>query len=61
MAVLCAFMLPVATPSNAVAFATGELPMKQMVRTGVWMNVLGLVIVAVMTVTLVPLVFGVAL
>jgi solute carrier family 13 (sodium-dependent dicarboxylate transporter), member 2/3/5 len=61
MAVLCAFMLPVATPSNAVAYATGELPIQQMVRTGVWMNVLGLIMVAVMTVTLVPLVFGVAL
>lgn len=61
MAILCAFMLPVATPSNAVAFATGELPIRQMVRTGVWMNLLGLIITAVATVTLVPLVFGVSL
>lgn len=61
MSVMCAFMLPVATPSNAVAFATGDLPIQQMVRVGVWMNVLGLIVVALATVTLVPLVFGVSL
>ncbi|QGU08789.1 Sodium-dependent dicarboxylate transporter SdcS (plasmid) [Corynebacterium occultum] len=61
MAIMCAFMLPVATPSNAVAFATGELPIRQMVRTGIWMNMLGLIITAAATVTLVPLVFGVSL
>lgn len=59
MAVSCAFMLPVATPSNAVAFATGELPIRHMIRGGIWLNVIGLALITLAMVTLVPLVFGV--
>ncbi|WP_459162516.1 anion permease [Bounagaea algeriensis] len=59
MAVSCAFMLPVATSSNAVAFATGELPIRHMIRGGIWLNVIGLVLIALAMVTLVPLVFEV--
>src|SRR5699024_10610128 len=35
LAVCSAYMLPVATPSNAVAFGSGEISIKQMVRAGV--------------------------
>jgi len=41
----CAFMLPVATPPNAIAFGTGDLPMKDMVRTGIWLNLIGILLV----------------
>jgi sodium-dependent dicarboxylate transporter 2/3/5 len=41
----CAFMLPVATPPNAIAFGSGELPMRQMVRTGIVLNLIGVVLV----------------
>lgn len=34
----CAFMLPVATPPNALVFATGEVPAKDMMRVGWWLN-----------------------
>lgn len=34
----CAFMLPVATPPNAVAFASGHVAMPQMVRAGLVLN-----------------------
>lgn len=34
----CAFMLPVATPPNALVFASGRVSIGQMVRAGVWMN-----------------------
>lgn len=59
LAVCSAFMLPVATPSNAVAFGSGEVSIKQMVRVGVWLNLIALVVVMATVYTLVPLVFGV--
>ncbi|MGD1915795.1 MAG: SLC13 family permease [Phycisphaerales bacterium] len=36
----CAFMLPVATPPNAVAFSSGRVTIAQMARTGVVFNIL---------------------
>ncbi len=49
----CAFMLPVATPPNAIVFGAGRLTTKQMAREGVLLNVLGaLVITAVCWVAL---------
>ncbi len=48
MATSCAFMLPVATPPNAIAYATGILPLLQMVRVGVAMNLLSTVVLGVM-------------
>lgn len=60
MAVTCAFMLPVGTPSNAVAYATGELQLRHMIRGGVWLNLIGLGITVGMLYTFAPLVFGVA-
>ncbi|XP_049608296.1 Na(+)/dicarboxylate cotransporter 3 [Syngnathus scovelli] len=41
-----AFMLPVATPPNSIAFASGHLLVKDMVKTGFVMNILGLLSVA---------------
>ncbi|XP_068436688.1 Na(+)/citrate cotransporter-like, partial [Clinocottus analis] len=38
----CAFMLPVATPPNAIAFSYGVLKVSDMVKTGVVMNVIGI-------------------
>jgi len=58
LAVCSAYMLPVATPSNAVAFGSGEVSIKQMVRAGVWLNVISLVLIMLVMSTLVPLVFG---
>ncbi|MEM7143896.1 MAG: DASS family sodium-coupled anion symporter [Verrucomicrobiota bacterium] len=36
----CAFMLPIATPPNAIAFATGRVTQRQMVRVGLVLNVI---------------------
>ncbi|GAB3692784.1 SLC13 family permease [Corynebacterium nasicanis] len=60
LAVCSAFMLPVATPSNAVAFGSGQVTIKQMVRAGFWLNFVALGLILVVIYTLVPLVFGVA-
>lgn len=61
MAVSSAYMLPVATPSNSVAFASGEFPIRSMVKAGVWLNLVSLSLVFAMLYTLVPLVLGVGL
>lgn len=39
-----AFMLPVSTPPNSIAFASGHLLVKDMVRTGLLMNLMGIMI-----------------
>ncbi|KAJ8391289.1 hypothetical protein AAFF_G00090760, partial [Aldrovandia affinis] len=41
-----AFMLPVSTPPNSIAFASGHLMVKDMVKTGAVMNVLGILAVS---------------
>ncbi|KAG7463332.1 solute carrier family 13 member 3 [Solea senegalensis] len=41
-----AFMLPVSTPPNSIAFASGHLMVKDMVKTGFVMNILGILSVA---------------
>ncbi|EAC0960196.1 Anion transporter, partial [Salmonella enterica subsp. enterica] len=35
----CAFMLPVATPPNAIVFATGHIKQREMMRAGIYLNI----------------------
>ena len=58
MAASCAFMLPVATGPNAVIFSTGNVQVPQMVRAGLWLNVLGTFVVAGICYSVLPLIFG---
>jgi sodium-dependent dicarboxylate transporter 2/3/5 len=55
----CAFMLPVATPPNAVAFGTGLVSIPQMARAGLALNLAGAVWISLMSLLLVPAAFGV--
>ena len=41
----CAFMLPVATPPNAIVFGTGLIKQSEMIRTGVVLNIIATVII----------------
>lgn len=43
----CAFMMPVASPTQAIVFGSGWVPIRSMVRAGIWFNVLGVVLVVV--------------
>jgi sodium-dependent dicarboxylate transporter 2/3/5 len=45
LAASCAFMLPVATPPNAIVFASGRLRVAQMARAGFWCNLVGVLLV----------------
>jgi len=41
----CAFMLPVATPPNAIIFGAGQVRVKDKFRAGFFMNLMGIVVV----------------
>jgi len=61
LAASCAFMLPVATPPNAVVFGSGYLQMKDMVRAGFWLNVISIFLVTLMVYFVLPLMWGIDL
>ena len=50
----CAFMLPVATPPNAIVFSTGELRVADMMKAGFYMNILSVALVAAGALLLAP-------
>ena len=58
IAASCAFMLPVATPPNAIVFSTGVISIPQMVRAGIFLNIIGIIIVSVIALTLAPRFLG---
>ncbi len=49
LAASCAFMLPVATPPNAIVFASGRVRIGQMAWAGFWCNMIGIVLVTSFT------------
>jgi sodium-dependent dicarboxylate transporter 2/3/5 len=55
----CAFMLPVATPPNAIVFSSGAIPMTRMMRTGIVMNLVGVVLVTLVMYLLAVPIFGI--
>lgn len=58
LAASCAFMLPVATPPNAIVFGSGYLTIPHMIKAGIWMNILSIIILFFITYFLLPLFWG---
>ena len=58
VAASCAFMLPVATPPNAVVFGSGYLRVPDMVSKGFFMNLVSILLIALFIYFLLPLVWG---
>jgi solute carrier family 13 (sodium-dependent dicarboxylate transporter), member 2/3/5 len=56
-----AFMLPTATPPNAIIFGTGRVTIDRMMRTGFTLNLLGVLIITMMTYLLIGYFFEVSL
>ncbi|MGB0366024.1 MAG: SLC13 family permease [Flavobacteriaceae bacterium] len=57
MASSCAFMLPMATPPNAIVFASGYVKVAQMARVGIFINLIAVVLLILMYRFVIPLVF----
>ncbi|MGH7600888.1 MAG: SLC13 family permease [bacterium] len=55
------FMLPVSTPPNAIVFASGYVTVPQMARAGIWLNLIGVVLVTAIVYLLVVPVFQIDL
>ena len=55
LAASCAFMLPVATPPNAVVFGSGYVSMKDMIRAGLGLNLLSILLITVWVFYLLPI------
>jgi len=57
MASSCAFMLPMATPPNAIVFASGYIKVAQMARVGIFINLIAVAFLVVLFQYIIPLVF----
>jgi sodium-dependent dicarboxylate transporter 2/3/5 len=56
LAASCGFMLPIATPPNAIVYSSGHIKMKEMIRTGFWINLISIIVITLVSHFLVPLV-----
>ncbi len=46
LAASCGFMMPVGSPTQTIVFGTGLVPVRDMVRAGIWFDILGIALIA---------------
>ncbi len=54
----CGFMLPIASPMQAIIFSSGQLSVRQMVKAGVWMDAVGVLLLMALWALIGSVVFG---
>lgn len=54
----CSFMMPVASPPNAIVFATGQMTVADMVKAGALINLVSIGLLALFAMTVIPLVLS---
>lgn len=52
-----AFMMPISTPPNAIVFSSGMINMKDMIKAGFVLNLVAIIVLAILSETLIPLVY----
>ena len=57
LAASCAFMLPVATPPNAIVYGSGKFTIATMMKAGFFLNIIGIVVVTLFAYFLAPMIF----
>ncbi|MCE0557969.1 DASS family sodium-coupled anion symporter [Motilimonas sp. E26] len=57
IAASCAFMMPVATPPNAIVFGSGELKIRDMMKAGLILNLIAIALITLTMITLMPMIF----
>ena len=57
LAASCAFMLPVATPPNAIVYGSGKFTIATMMRAGFALNIVGIFVVSLFSYYLAPILF----
>lgn len=55
----CAFMLPVATPPNAIVYGSGRIGIPEMTRAGLWLNLLSIALILLASYTVIQWAFGI--
>lgn len=55
----CAFMMPVATPPNAIVFGSGRIRIAEMAKVGIFINVVGVIVISLFFYTIGTILFSI--